>query len=191
MKDLIPLFRIDLIDDWESSKEKTWNDAEKHYEQLLKELKKNLNHLVYLCSPLRPTKRESIQDNVVGALDAASQILGAKYNGKKIAVYVPHLHMFSIYNEIIYPERRERAFKFNDYLIGEYFHTLMVIGNRISKGMASEIELARKKGIRIIKIKDFKKQLKNLPDLSKSKASFKKMVRFHNKVHGPGFLIGK
>lgn len=189
MKDLIPLFRIDLIDNREVFREKIWKAAEKHYEQLFKELKKDLNHMIYLCSPLRPTKQKLVQDHISEVIEATSQILGAEYFGKKISVYIPHLHMFSVYNEIVYPELRERAIKFNDRLIQEYFHTLLIVGNRISGGMASEIKQAKKKGMEVIKMADFKKQLKNLPDLKKAKESYQKMVSLHNKIHGSKFSI--
>ncbi len=191
MKDLIPLFRIDLITKWEAAKEKVWVDAERYYEQLLKKMKRNSDHMVYLCAPLKPTKQKSIQDHIAKAILVASQILGAKYDGRKIAVFVPHIHLFSVYNEVIYPQTRERAIKFNDRLIRQFFHTLVIIGNRISEGMASEIDTARKKGIKVIKMKDFKKHLGNLPDSEKSKTSYQKIVSLHNKIHGQKFLIEK
>ncbi|OGH24497.1 MAG: hypothetical protein A3B47_01420 [Candidatus Levybacteria bacterium RIFCSPLOWO2_01_FULL_39_24] len=189
MKDLVPLFQIDLLGKWEAAREKIWKDAEEHYEQTLKKMKKDLNHLVYLCAPLKPTKSKLIQNHISDAILAASQILGAEYNGKRIILFVPHIHVFSIYNEIIYPQVRERAIKFNDWLIQEHFHTLVVIGERISEGMASEIEQARKNGTEVIKIKDFKKQLKHLPDSKKSKINYRKMINLHNKIHGDKFLI--
>lgn len=76
MKHLIPLFRIDKIAKWQKSREKVWMDAEDHYEQLLGKMAKNNRHLVYLCSPLKPTEQKSIQDHVSQAILAASQILG-------------------------------------------------------------------------------------------------------------------
>lgn len=191
MKDLIPLFRIDPITKWQASGEKVWKDAEDYYEQLLKELRKNLSHMVYLCSPLKPTKQKIVQVHITKAIWAASQILGAEYNGRKIAVWVPHLHLFSIYNEIAYPDTREKAIKFNNRLLLQYFHTLVVIGNRISGGMSAEIELARKNGVEVIRMGNFKRHLRNLPDSEKSKGSYQKMVSLHNKIHGPKFLIEK
>jgi len=189
MKDLVPLFQIDLLGKWEAAREKIWRNAEDHYEQTLKEMKKSLNHLVYLCAPLKPTKQKLIQDHISDAILAASQILGAEYNGKRIVLFVPHIHVFSIYNEIIYPKVRERAIKFNDRLIQKHFHTVVVIGERISWGMASEIEQARKNGTEVVKMKDFKKRLKNLPDTEKAKLGYRKMVSLHNKIHGHEFLI--
>jgi len=189
MKDLAPLFRIDRIRNWKATKEQAWRDAEDYYEQILKEMKKTLVHLVYLCAPLKPTKEKLIQDHVAQAIKAASQILGTEYNGKRIILFIPHLHVFSIYNEIVYPMVRERAIKFNDRLIQKYFHTLIIIGERISGGMASEIEQARKNGTEIVKMKDFKKQLKNLPDAEKAKENYQRMVRLHNKIHGSDFSI--
>lgn len=193
MKHLIPLFRIDKIAKWQKSREKVWMDAEDHYEQLLGKMAKNNRHLVYLCSPLKPTEQKSIQDHVSQAILAASQILGGvtKCTGKKIAVFVPHLHLFSVYNEIIYPQVRERAIRFNNHLIQEYFHTLAVLGNTISGGMAAEIELARRKGIEVAKMGGFKKQLRNLPDLEESRISYWKMINLHNKMHGSEFWIEK
>src|ERR1035437_243197 len=164
MRDLIPLFRTDSTIEWEDSREKICLEAECYYEQLLKKMKKDLGHLVYLCSPLKPTKQKSVQDHISDAILAASQILGAEYDGKKIVIFIPHLHLFSVYNEIVFPQAREKAIRFNNRLIREHFHTLVVIGDRISGGMASEVKQARKNGKEVIKMKDFKKQLKNLPD---------------------------
>src|SRR3989338_1759017 len=189
MKNLIPLFRTDSIAKWGALREKVWKDAESHYEQALQAMRKNLNHLVYLCSPLKPTKQKLVQNHIAEAIFAAGQILGAKYDGRKIAVWIPHVHLFSIYNEILYPEVREKAIKFNNRLIKEYFHTLTVHGNTISTGMAAEIELAKKNGVKVIGIEDFKRQLKNLPDPKKSEASYRKMVYIHNQIHGHQFLI--
>jgi len=189
MKYLVPLFQIDLLGKWEAARDKIWRDAEDHYEQALKEIKKDLSHLVYLCAPLKPTKEKLIQDHIAEAIDAASQILGAKYNGKRIVLFVPHIHVFGIYNEIIYPKVRERAIKFNDLLIREHFHTLVVIGERISEGMASEIGQARKNGTEVVKMKDFKRRLKDLPNPEKTKTSYERMVKLHNKIHGSEFLI--
>ncbi len=189
MSNLIPLFRTDPIIKWKASRKKVWKDAEIYYKQLFKEIKKSLSHAVYLCSPLRATREKSIQVHIAEAILAASQILGAKYNGKKIAVWIPHVHLFSIYNEGIYPEVREKAIKFNSHLLRKYFHTLLVVGSKISGGMSIEIELAKKIGIEIIKMEDFKKQLRNLPNAEKIKKSYRKMVNHHNGIHGPGFLI--
>lgn len=191
MKDLIPLFRIDAVTKWEASRKKVWKDAEGYYDQLLKGMKKSLSHMVYLCSPLKPTKQKLVQVHIAEAISAASQILGAEYNGRKIAVWIPHIHLFSIYNEVAYPDTREKAIKFNNRLIQKYFHTLVVIGNRISEGMSAEIELARKSGMEVAKMGDFKGNLRNLPDSKKAKGSYQKMVSIHNEIHGPKFLIEK
>jgi len=189
MKDLVPLFRIDTISRREISRGKVWKDAKKHYEQTLREMKNNLCNLVYLCAPLKPTRQKLVQDHIAEAMLTASQILGAKYNGKKIVLFVPHIHVFSIYNEIIYPQVRGRAIKFNDRLIRDFFHTLVVVGERISEGMLSEINQARKNGTEVVKMKDFKKKLKNLPNTEKSKKDYRRMVNLHNKIHGSEFSI--
>lgn len=189
MKDLVPLFQIDLLNKWEAARERIYKDAEDYYEQTLEEMKKSLKHLVYLCAPLKPTKAKLIQDHIAEAIEAASQILGAEYRGKKIILFIPHLHVFSVYNEIVYPKVRERAIKFNDRLIRDHFHTLVVIGEKISGGMASEIEQAKKNGTEVVGLKDFKKQLKNLPDSKKAKTSYRRMVKLHNQIHGKEFLI--
>jgi hypothetical protein len=189
MKDLIPLFKVDLIKKLEAAREKMFIDAERYYEQLLEKMAKDSTHLVYLCSPLKPTKQKLVQEHIAEAIEAASQILGAKYDGKKIAVFIPHLHLFSVYNEIIYPQTRERAIKFNDRIIRKYFHTLAILGKKISKGMASEIEQAKKKGMRVIQVGDLKKQLKNLPNSEKAETNYQKMINLHNRIHGQKFLI--
>jgi hypothetical protein len=189
MKDLIPLFRVDLIKKLEAAREEMFIEAERYYEKTLEKMAKDSTHLVYLCSPLKPTKQKLVQEHISEAITAASQILGAKYAGKKIAVFIPHLHLFSVYNEIVYPQTRERAIKFNDRIIRKYFHTLAVLGKKISKGMASEIEQAKKKGMEVVEMKDFKKQLKNLPDSGKSNLNYKKMINLHNGIHGQKFLI--
>lgn len=185
----MPLFRTDPIIKWKASRKKVWKNAETYYKQLFKETKKSLSHMVYLCSPLKATKEKLIKVHIAEAISAASQILGAKYNGKKIAVWIPHVHLFSIYNEGIYPESREKAIKFNKHLLRKYFHTLLVVGSRISGGMASEIEQARKNGTEVVGLKDFKKQLNNLPDSKKAKTSYRRMVKLHNQIHGKEFLI--
>lgn len=189
MSSLIPLFRTDSIGKWGGSRKKVWEDAEEYYEKLLKRIEKNLNHMVYLCSPLKSTAEKLIQVHIAEAISAASQILGAEYNGKKINVWIPHLHLFSIYNEAIYPEAREKAIKFNNYIIQKYFHTLLVIGDRISGGMAAEMELAKKSGIEIIKMEEFKRYLGNLPDSKGVKNFYQTMVSLHNGIHGSKFLI--
>jgi hypothetical protein len=189
MKDLIPLFNISSIKKLEAAREKMFIDAESYYEKTLEKMAKDSTHLVYLCSPLKPTKQKLVQDHISEAITAASEILGAKYDGKKIAVFIPHLHLFSVYNEIIYPQTRERAIKFNDRIIRKYFHTLAILGKKISKGMASEIEQAKKKGMEVTDVKNFKKQLENLPDSKKSKMNYRKMIDLHNKIHGQKFLI--
>lgn len=191
MKNLIPLFRIDRIINWKVSKEKVWKDAEDYYESLLKEIKGNLGHLVYLCSPLKSTEQKSVQDHIEEAIWGASQILEGvrRDNGRKIAVWIPHVHLFSIYNEIVYPEVREKAIKFNNKIIEKYFHTLILIGDKISGGMSAEIELARKNKIEVVKIEVFKKHLKGVPNLKRVKVYYRRITDFHNKVHGPKFLI--
>jgi hypothetical protein len=189
MKDLVPLFETDVLSRWEAAREKIWKVAEDHYEQTLKGMRRNQGHLVYLCAPLKPTKQKLIQDHISDALLAASQVLGAKYKGRNVVLFIPHLHVFSIYNEMVYPQVRERAIRFNDVLIRKYFHTLVVIGKRVSKGMKSEIEQAKKNGTEVITMKDFKKQLKNLPDSARIKKSYQKIVNLHNKIHGSDFSI--
>lgn len=189
MGNLIPLFRTDSIAKWESSREKVYKDAEKYFEGLLKDMRKKLFHLVYLCSPLKSTAQKLIQDHIAEAILATSQILGAKYNGKKIAVWIPHVHLFSIYNEIVYPDTRDKAIKFNNHLIKKYFHTLLIVGDRISGGMSVEIDLAKKNGIEVIKMGDFRIRLKNLPKSERISKSYQKMINIHNKIHGPGLLI--
>lgn len=189
MKNLISLFRTDSISKWAKSKEKVWRDAEVHYEKSIKDLKENQNHLVYLCSPLRPTKQKLAQDHISDAISAASQILGAEYKGKKISIWIPHVHLFSIYNEIVYPESRGRAIKFNNYLLEKYFQTLLVVGKTISGGMETEIELAKKSGVKVVELRKFRKELENLPDLKKAEASCRKMISLHNQIHGRQFLI--
>ncbi len=189
MKNIISLFRTDPMTKWKTAKEKVWKDAEDYYEQLLKKTKENLSHMVYLCSPLKPTKQKLIQVHIAEAILAASKILGAEYKGKKIAVWVPHLHLFSIYNEIVYPDVREKAIKFNNHLIQQYFHSLVVIGDRISRGMSAEIKLARKNGVKVIKMRNFKRHLRNLPDSEKAKGIYQKMISLHNRIHGSEVLI--
>lgn len=191
MKNLIPLFRIDRVINREESKKQVQRIAEAYYEQLLREARKNQNHMVYICSPLKPTKQKSVQDHIKEAIWNASQILGGvrRGNGRRIAVWIPHVHLFSIYNEIVYPEVREKAIKFNNKIIEEYFHTLVVVGDKISGGMSAEIELARKNKIEVIKIEVFKKHLKGVPNLKRTKMHYRRIADFHNKVHGPKFLI--
>lgn len=189
MKHLVPLFETDVLARLDAARLKIWKNAEDHYEQALKELKKDLGHLVYICAPLKPTKEKLVQDHIAEAIEAASQILGTEYNGKKIVIFIPHLHVFSIYNEMVYPQVRERAIKFNDRLIREHFHTLVVIGDRISGGMASEMEQAKKHDMEVVKLKDFKKKLKNLPDSKKMKLNYKRIIGLHNKIHGSDFSI--
>ena len=188
MNNLIPLFRTDPIAKWGKLRKKVWSDAEVYYEQLLKRME-NLSYMVYLCSPLKATAEKLIQVHITEAIYAASQILGAEYNGKKIAVWIPHVHLFSIYNEAIYPEAREKAIKFNNDLIQKYFQSLVVVGNKISGGMTGEIALAKKSGIEIVRERVFKRRLKNLPDSESIKRSYRKMVSLHNGIHGPGLLI--
>lgn len=115
--------------------------------------------------------------------------MGAEYKGKEINVWIPHFHLFSIYNEALYPESREKAIKFNNYLIQKYFHTLLVIGERISGGMAAEMKLAQKNNLEIITMKEFKKHLRNLPDSEEAQNSSQTMVNIHNGIHGSAFLI--
>lgn len=189
MGNLIPLFRTDPITKWGELRKKIWKDAESYYEQVLKQMEKSLNHMVYLCSPLKSTAEKLIQVHIAEAIWAGSQILGAEYKGKKIHVWIPHLHLFSIYNEALYPEAREKAIKFNNYLIQKYFHTLLVIGERISGGMAAEMRLAKKNKLEIITMKEFKKHLKNLPSSEEAQNSYQTMVNLHNGIHGPTFLI--
>lgn len=189
MKNLIPLFRTDSVADWNEVRETVWVDVEQYYERLLGEMKENSTHLIYLCAPLKPTKQKQVQDHVRQALLIASEILGAEYKGRKIAVFIPHLHLFSVYNEILYPHTREKAIRFNNRLIREFFHTLVVVGNYISEGMAVEIEQAKGNGTEVIKIRDFKKQLNKMPNSQKSKTSYEGMVKLHNKIHGQNFLI--
>lgn len=71
----------------------------------------------------------------------------------------------------------------------QYFDTLIVNGNRISGGMAAEMELARKNGIEVMNLGVFKRSLRNLPDSEKAKESYRKMVGLHNGIHGSKFLI--
>lgn len=172
-----------------SIEKKVWKEAEGYYDQLLEKMEKNLSHMVYLCSPLKSTAEKLIQFHIAEAIQAASQILGAKYKGKKIAVWIPHIHLFSIYNEAIYPEVREKAIKFNNYLIQRYFHTLLIANNRISEGMSAEIELARNNGIEVVGMGDFKKNLRNLPDRKEAERIYRKMISLHNGIHGPDLLI--
>lgn len=53
MDNLIPLFRTDSIAKWGELRKKVWMDAESYYDQLLKQMEKKLNRMVYLCSPLK------------------------------------------------------------------------------------------------------------------------------------------
>lgn len=188
-ENLIPVLRVNELVERRIVREEGWSLAEAYYELLLQKERKNGRHLVYLCSPLKPTESRPVEMHISEAIWVASHILGAKYNRKRIAVWIPHLHVFTVYNEIVYPDVRERAINFNNRLLPHFFHTLVVNGDRRSEGMLVEIALAERHGLEVIGFEDFKGRLQNLPTPEEVERYYWKMVALHNEIHGPKFLI--
>lgn len=185
---LFPFFRVDPHER-EVLREEGWSIAEAYYESAIQRIREDGRFsLVYLCAPLKPTQERPIQMHVAEAIWSASQILGAEYNSRKIIVWIPHLHGFSVFNEVIYPEVRERAIAFNSRVL-PLFHTLLKVGNRISEGMLGEIALAERSGLETVTFEDFKSRLKNLPSNEEAQKNYWSLVGVHNRVHGSHFLI--
>lgn len=170
-------------------KEEGWSMAEAYYESAIQRIREDgRSSLVYLCAPLKLTPNKPVPMHIAEAISSASQILGAEYNRKKITVWIPHLHGFSVFNEVIYPEVRERAIAFNSRVL-PLFHALIIVGNRVSEGMSWEIALAQRSGLETVTFEDFKGRLQNLPSAEEAERNYWAMAAIHNNIHGPQFLI--
>lgn len=140
------------------------------YQGYLSRLKQEGYHLLYLCAPLRATE-ETLSGwwNIQKALTAASQILDARWGGKNTSLWIPHLHGLSFFNELHFPAARDKAFKFNQYLLrNKVFDTLVIAGNLISEGVQSEIEIANSLGLEVVPIAQFMREAKKLPSMEKA-----------------------
>jgi hypothetical protein len=132
--------------------------------------------LCYLCSPLRAPTRKLARLNVLRALYASAQITGAEYGGNKLAIWIPHLHGLTIYNEMQLG-KREEAMKFDTYFIHRYKPLVVKAYKKVSRGMESEITFALIRGIEYVEIDKLKTEAKNIPSPEEAKEIFKCFVR--------------
>lgn len=118
---------------------------------------------VYICSPLKATKKKSGKDHILESLKAASQISGASYKRKRLLLFIPHLHGLSIFNEFLHPEKRDHGIQFTINFTQILKPIIVVAGNVVSDGMKGELDLAQKHNLPVFQLNDFKSMLKNLP----------------------------
>ena len=175
---LPPVFSANPLEERDSLRTDYMSPVEIFYEGALEKIKREGFYLIYLCAPLKKTWDKSTQFHVMEALTAASQIMGAKYQGKDVSIWIPHLHAFTVFNELIFTEARKAAIEFNRRLIQEnkFFDALVVYGDRISEGMRKEIETFSTLGSTIISFDDFRKNAKRLPSRGRAMYYFKKLV---------------
>lgn len=121
--------------------------------------------LVYISHPLSATTRVSPFENIMRAVDAAYQIVGTTYQGRKVMPFIPHITALSIWNELVDPVLRVPAMMQNVIHLG-LCDALVVVGPYISPGMQKEILKAQELGLPIMTFASFKKQLTDLPSLT-------------------------
>lgn len=92
---------------------------------------------VYVCSPLSASSEKGIKENMRKAKNYAKKI-SVMLNTRAIA---PHSFLPNFLQDNI-PEERELALQFGLDLL-KISDAIVVCGNRVSSGMAAEIELAR------------------------------------------------
>lgn len=132
--------------------------------------------LVYLCAPLQETTRKSVFQHLAEAAVAASLIEGAIYEGKRVATFIPHVVVTSIFNELEIPQRREAAMGLNIACL-EQCHALIKRGTRISASMRDEIIAARELGLPVFSFPAFKRRLINLPSSTEARETFVKIIK--------------
>lgn len=125
---------------------------------------------VYICAPLQPTTNKSAFRHLIEAMIAASLIEGAKYKGKKVSCFIPHIHIFPDHNELVVPKRRQAGIKLNNIML-ENCDALILLGTRRSAGMKAEVDEANRLGLPIILFHQFKKKLTNLPSSDQIEAT--------------------
>lgn len=103
---------------------------------------------IYVCSPLSAPTEEGIKANQTKAQQYASKI------NKMLSVraIAPHSFLPDYIDDNV-PEERELALQFGLDLL-KICNGIVVCGNKISKGMASEIAFARKFEIPVIHYKE-------------------------------------
>jgi len=136
--------------------------VETFYEVILDEVCKKGVFLTYLCAPLRSTHERSAKDHILDALYHASQIVGAEYNEKRIAIWIPHYHGLTMDNEFTHPGTRNFAKIFNGIILRRYRPTLIQVGKQISEGMKDEVDIAHSEKLDVIPFNEFKNRLQNI-----------------------------
>lgn len=167
---LVPVLRVNPLEERESLRSWGMSQVEIYYEGALSAIKHKGFYLIYLCAPLKAAPERSGWWHIQKALRAASQIMGAEWEGKDVSIWIPHLHALTVFNELIFPEARKAALEFNRRLIQDtkFFDALVVFGDRISEGIRGEIETARTSGLTIISYDEFRTQAENLPSFKES-----------------------
>lgn len=155
------------------------------YEGELARLKQKGLFLVYLCAPLRATQEKSAQQHILEAFRAASQIMGARWKGQDVTIWIPHLHGLTVFNELNFPHARGWAVAYNCRLMRQrLFDALLVVGTEITEGTKSEIRHAGNFGLEVINYDKFKAQAERLPSFNKSLDYLDGLVNlYRNNLH--------
>lgn len=189
---LIPVFNISPFQEKKVLMEEGWSLAEAFYEAELERKKANGVVQAYLCAPLKGSQNRPVQLNIARAIGAASQILGSTFSDRPLSLWVPHLHGFAVFNEVVYPDARDRAIAFNHRILSQFFDVMIVdrgAEDTLSQGMLEEIVLARANGTQVVSMNTFKETAQGLPDQVQTDRNYRNMVEVHNQIHGPTFRI--
>lgn len=103
--------------------------------------KKDMEQLIYICSPLRASTKELMEENAARAREYV-EWASKKYGCRAVA---PHACFPALLNDD-YPYQRQIALDFGKKLLS-ICSKVIVCGDVISNGMSGEIELAEKLGI--------------------------------------------
>jgi len=174
---LVPILRANPQEERLALQEEGMSLIEAFYEGELAKLKQEGFYLIYLCAPLRETEQRSFQWYRMEAFRAASQIVGARRQGRDVSLWIPHLHVYTVFNEMMFPEARRAAIAFNNRLLNDrLFDALLIAGAQISEGMRGEIRTARGMGIEVIGYENFMKNAEGLPSHEESIDYLDKLV---------------
>lgn len=109
--------------------------------------------------------------------------MGSKYQDKDVSIWIPHLHVLPVFNELAFPQARRTAIDFNRRLIQDKFFDALIVYNvysdAISEGMRGEIETFRTLGLPVISYNNFIKNAKRLPSPDRALEYFNSLVTLY------------
>lgn len=171
-------FQAELLRNYYKNNQKFLFESLEEY--FLEDIQKD-EYIIYICAPLKATAQKSGKEHILDALKAASQIAGSKYKDKRIVTWIPHLHAFSVFNEILDPSLREIGIDFVINIIKKIKPILGIMDGRISYGMQQEINLAQKLKLPYMPISQLKRSIKQAPSENEANKIFQILVNFYPK----------